>query len=929
MPGHAVRARGAVLHGELGEDRHDLVREVVGEEVVRHQQTLPHHLARRHPPRFVRLRQRRRPPAPHRETPQVQQSTRRVQLRRHQRPFAHLPRVETLERLSQLRRLVREDLFVIGGKQNVALLDVARAERDARQQRKLGNLASRERVHQVPAQLQQTRPAEPRDDVVAVDGTDRPLAARLGQLRAEQTAGGLDAPHAHVGERVPEMQRKHRRDPRAEGVTAQHQRPALVPARLVVLQALVPRGATGRVRGLRRGRLLPEEHLVQHPVPLEVRQDEVGGVHHPGVAVQLRAAQVRHAYRLRVEHHGLVHGVRDAVLHGHRAAHGHDDRLARRVARDEVGLLAGAVGEGDVKQILPADPRARLQRLAVQALRSRLAPVVRHRQAALRVDTHLPAFAGLRGAAAAAALPEPARAARERQAAARVGPRVQHPAVRREGPARVVRRLREHVRQRLGGHGLAQRRRGRIIRDIVVRYGRRRGVETRRRVGKQRRGDAVAPRFARAFFFSPLSPRAAAPARRALRHAPAERLALEPPPVLQRQQREAGGDVARHEIGALEHLAEARRDLRERALVVALAVAPDGHAQAASQDAEHPVPALFRRQVREDAEDERDAEEVARDDEVVAHDDDDDGGVHVVAHVAAVPDVVVQERAERGEAHVRDGQREVHVQQRVDVRALVRLQDGALQRLPQDQALQAHAQEETRERAEQPRHRGLSRRAPSLQTLVRALVHEQDHRAPAVAGVTGCDGGQTRAGDARGLRGETEELREAEEVCGSLGGCAPHNVHHHQAHHGDGEVIRRDQPRAAEQAERRHPGRTTRPRRDECLGRSRRGQGKPIFVNTHAGGFLWRKRSGPRVPVKSQKSPFVSRFTGPRPRATAREAKSLDQPRPIEHFTAAAPKPPPLGENQVSVAPLAHCETRLEGTLSPRLSLARADALVS
>jgi hypothetical protein len=43
-----------------------------------------------------------------------------------------------------------------------------------------------------------------------------------------------------------------------------------------------------------------------------------------------------------------------------------------------------------------------------------------------------------------------------------------------------------------------------------------------------------------------------------------------------------------------------------------------------------------------------------------------------------------------------------------------------------------------------------------------------------------------------------------------------------------------------------------------------------------------RKRSGPRVPVKSRKSPFVSRFTGPRLCATAREAKSLDQPLPID-----------------------------------------------
>ena len=66
-------------------------------------------------------------------------------------------------------------------------------------------------------------------------------------------------------------------------------------------------------------------------------------------------------------------------------------------------------------------------------------------------------------------------------------------------------------------------------------------------------------------------------------------------------------------------------------------------------------------------------------------------------------------------------------------------------------------------------------------------------------------------------------------MCGSRGGgCAPHDVHHHQAHHGDREVIRRDQPCAAEQAERRHPGWTTRPRRDECLERSRRRQESQI-----------------------------------------------------------------------------------------------------
>jgi hypothetical protein len=60
-----------------------------------------------------------------------------------------------------------------------------------------------------------------------------------------------------------------------------------------------------------------------------------------------------------------------------------------------------------------------------------------------------------------------------------------------------------------------------------------------------------------------------------------------------------------------------------------------------------------------------------------------------------------------------------------------------------------------------------------------------------------------------------------------------------------------------------------------------------------------------------------------------RRKASINLDRSTKHFTAAAPKPPPLGENQVSVAPLAHCETRLEGTLSSRLSLAHADALVS
>ena len=82
-------------------------------------------------------------------------------------------------------------------------------------------------------------------------------------------------------------------------------------------------------------------------------------------------------------------------------------------------------------------------------------------------------------------------------------------------------------------------------------------------------------------------------------------------------------------------------------------------------------------------------------------------------------------------------------------------------------------------------------------------------------------------------------------MCGSQGGgCAPHDVHHHQAHHGDREVIRRDQPCAAEQAERRHPGWTTRPRRDELPRTLETQTGKPNFVNTHAGGFL----ESPRLP---------------------------------------------------------------------------------
>ena len=72
---------------------------------------------------------------------------------------------------------------------------------------------------------------------------------------------------------------------------------------------------------------------------------------------------------------------------------------------------------------------------------------------------------------------------------------------------------------------------------------------------------------------------------------------------------------------------------------------------------------------------------------------------------------------------------------------------------------------------------------------------------------------------------------------------------------------------------------------------------KANFVNTHAGGFLEKRKS---------------------------ECFEISS-----HFTAAAPKAAAAGENQVSVAPLAHCETRLEGTLSPRFSRAHADALVS
>jgi len=60
--------------------------------------------------------------------------------------------------------------------------------------------------------------------------------------------------------------------------------------------------------------------------------------------------------------------------------------------------------------------------------------------------------------------------------------------------------------------------------------------------------------------------------------------------------------------------------------------------------------------------------------------------------------------------------------------------------------------------------------------------------------------------------------------------------------------------------------------------------------------------------------------------STKRRSTSNDR---RSHFTAAAPKAAAAGENQVSVAPLAHCETRLEGTLSPRFSRAHADAIVS
>ena len=76
---------------------------------------------------------------------------------------------------------------------------------------------------------------------------------------------------------------------------------------------------------------------------------------------------------------------------------------------------------------------------------------------------------------------------------------------------------------------------------------------------------------------------------------------------------------------------------------------------------------------------------------------------------------------------------------------------------------------------------------------------------------------------------------------------------------------------------------------------------KANFVNTHAGGFLEKRKS---------------------------ECFEISNDR-RSHFTAAAPKAAAAGENQVSVAPLAHCETRLEGTLSPRFSRAHADALVS
>ena len=167
-------------------------------------------------------------------------------------------------------------------------------------------------------------------------------------------------------------------------------------------------------------------------------------------------------------------------------------------------------------------------------------------------------------------------------------------------------------------------------------------------------------------------------------------------------------------------------------------------------------------------------------------------------------------------------------------------------------------------------------------------------------------------------------------MCGSLGGCAPHDVHHHQAHHGDGEVIRRDQPRAPEQAERRHPGRTTRPRRDECLDSSEARTGKQF--RQHPGRFH-RRNEHEKCTLKSR----ISRFVSPLHRSTflrfaLRGRKySINLDRSTKHFTAAASKarPPPLGENQVSVAPFVHYESRLEGTLAPRLSRAHAEALIS
>jgi|TARA_B110000977_G_scaffold57730_1_gene78402 hypothetical protein len=101
--------------------------------------------------------------------------------------------------------------------------------------------------------------------------------------------------------------------------------------------------------------------------------------------------------------------------------------------------------------------------------------------------------------------------------------------------------------------------------------------------------------------------------------------------------------------------------------------------------------------------------------------------------------VVIKQRPQRGETNVRDGYDEVAVQQGVDVFALRRLQNGSEQGLPQNHALQAHGDEETRERAEQPRHGGFPRGAPRFQTLVRALVHEQDHDAPFGLGERGMD----------------------------------------------------------------------------------------------------------------------------------------------------------------------------------------------